>query len=338
MLRVPFEQMKREIIRVLVKRGFTPDRAEECATLFAEASLDGVYSHGLNRVPRFVHYIERGWVNVNAVPTLIDRIGMLERYDGHLGPGNLNAKFCMERAIEISRQYGIGVTSIKNTNHWMRGGSYGWQAANAGCIGICWTNTESVMPPWGAKQVRVGNNPFVLAVPRKEGHVVLDMAMSQFSYGKLEVTRLKNEMLPFFGGYDKEGRLTKDPAAIESSMRILPAGYWKGSGLAFLLDLTAALISGGLSTRGIDRLQPEKGVSGYGISQVFIAIDIHQISGAEFVEQTVNHAVEYLHQAELAEDSEGVYYPGEKTIRTRKENLEKGIPVDENIWNTVQNL
>jgi 3-dehydro-L-gulonate 2-dehydrogenase len=338
MKRVPFETMNDEIVRVLLKKGFTQERAEECALLFAEASLEGVYSHGLNRVPRFVDYIEKGLVDIHAVPTKIDSIGMLERYDGNLGAGNLNAKMCMQRAIELAHENGIGIVTIRNTNHWMRGGSYGWQAANAGCIGICWTNTESCMPPWGAKETKIGNNPFVLAVPRESGNIVLDMAMSQFSYGKLEVTRLKNELLPVDGGFDNDGQLTRDPAAIEKSMRILPTGYWKGSGLSIMLDLIAALLSGGLSTRKMDELKPQPGISGYGGSQVFIAMDPSVISGELFSANTVNEAVAYLHQAEPSEIDGKVTFPGERTVETRKANLEKGIPVDEKIWQTLLDL
>lgn len=338
MKRVSFETMKTEITRVLLKKGFTNERAEECALLFAESSLEGIYSHGLNRVPRFVDHIEKGWVDVHEIPTMVDGMGMLERYDGNFGAGNLNAKFCMQRAIEMSHANGLGIVTIKNTNHWMRGGSYGWQAANAGCVGMCWTNTESCMPPWGAKEPKVGNNPFVLAVPREAGNIVLDMAMSQFSYGKLEVTRLNNELLPVDGGFDSDGQLTRDPALIEKSRRILPTGYWKGSGLAILLDLIAALLSGGLSTCKIDKLQPQPGASCYGCVQVFIAIDPAVISGELFSENTVNEAIEYLHQAQPAEEGGKVYFPGERTVETRKANLEKGIPVDEAIWQTLINL
>lgn len=338
MKRVSFDTMQAEIRRVLLSRGFSEERAAKCALLFAEASLEGVYSHGLNRVPRFVDYVDKGWVDIHAEPVKVDATGMLERYDGKLGPGNLNAQFCMQRAIELAKENGVGMVALRNTNHWMRGGSYGWQAARQGCIGLCWTNTESCMPPWGARETKVGNNPFVLAVPRAEGSIVLDMAMSQFSYGKLEVTRLKNELLPVDGGFDSEGRLTRDPASIEQSMRILPTGYWKGSGLSFLLDLIAALLAGGWSTRQMDEGKPSPGVSGYGGSQVFIAVDPAVISGGQFTEELVNGAVDYLHQAEPAEMNGRVSFPGERTAQTRQQNLEQGIPVDEAIWQRVVEL
>ena len=81
----------------------------------------------------------------------------------------------------------------RTPNHWMRGGSYGWQAADAGVIGICWTNTLPNVPPWGASEPRIGNNPLIIAIPRPPAHVVLDMAMSQFSVGALASYRTRGE-------------------------------------------------------------------------------------------------------------------------------------------------
>jgi 3-dehydro-L-gulonate 2-dehydrogenase len=112
----------------------------------------------------------------------------------------------------------------------MRGGSYGWQAADAGMIGVCWTNTLPNLPPWGGTKPTLGNNPLVIAVPRNEGHVVLDMAMSQFSFGALETYRKCDEQLPVVGGFDGKGQLTSDAGEIEASGRPLPIGYWKAPG------------------------------------------------------------------------------------------------------------
>lgn len=334
---ISFEQMKDEIGRVLMKNGFDAEKAAKCAKIFAQSSLDGVYSHGLYRVPVFVEAINNGYIDPDAEPELVASSGMIEQYDGYLGPGILNASICMDRAIELSKQHGIGFVALRNTNHWMRGGSYGWQAAEAGHIGICWTNTESCMPPWGATQPKIGNNPLVIAVPQKDSPIVLDMAMSQYSTGKIDVTRMNKQQLPFPGGYDQEGRLTHDPEQIQATNRILPAGYWKGSGLAIMLDLLASLLSGGLSTCKIDQKKKDRAVSCNGCSQVFIAIDIHSLSSEHFVSQTVQETIDYLHQAECEENNQ-VFYPGEKTIRTREENRSKGIPVDEEKWKLLLSM
>ena len=334
MLRVPYEDLFTELNSVLLELGFEQKRADLCARLFAEASRDGVYSHGLNRFPRFITSIRRGIVDIHATPLHIGSFGVLERWDGRLGPGNLNAQFCMARAISLARKHGVGCIALQNTNHWMRGGSYGWQAADAGAIGMCWTNTMPNLPPWGARESRIGNNPLIIAVPRPSGHVVLDIAMSQFSLGSLEHHRLQGLPLPIAGGYDEDGQLTDNPGEIESTGRLLPIGYWKGSGLSLALDMMAALLSGGHATHQISTDPIEEA----GLSQVFLTFDLLALSAPEETSRVVESILYFIHSAAPAREGDAVYYPGEKTLLTRKENMELGVPVDPLIWRQVQGL
>jgi 3-dehydro-L-gulonate 2-dehydrogenase len=238
----------------------------------------------------------------------------------------------MDRAIALSRDHGLGCVALANTNHWMRGGSYGWQAAEAGAIAICWTNTMPNLPPWGSSQPRLGNNPLVIAVPRSDGHVVLDMAMSQFSFGALESYRRRGERLPVVGGFDANGELTNDPSAIEGSGRALPIGFWKGAGLALMLDILASILSGGRATHEI----PADSLRETALSQVFIAFDVTVLGSRDELD-TVARIIDELHNA-TALDGEQVRYPGERTLETRRRNIEEGIPVDVAIWDAVQNL
>jgi 3-dehydro-L-gulonate 2-dehydrogenase len=208
-------------------------------------------------------------------------------------------------------------------------------AAEKGYIGISWTNTEAVMPAWGAKSEAIGNNPFVMAVPRKEGHIVLDMAMSQYSYGKLWVTRDKGQKLPYPGGFDHEGKLSDDPGPIAETRRILPFGYWKGSGFAVLLDIVSALFAGGLTTAGITKA--DKGSCG-GCNQVFIAVNPLNINTQEFIDNALNETIAQIKSSVPAKENGEVFFPGENSARMRNENMELGIPVDDKIWAKVKEL
>jgi len=334
-MRIPFEQVKAEIKRAMLNVGLTGEQAEICAQVHAESSRDGVYSHGLNRVPRFIDYVRRGWVDIKASPTLIKSCGCLVNYNGNLGIGIINAKFAMNRATELAKEHGMGVIALKNTTHWMRGGTYAWEAANNGYMAICWTNTESCMPAWGAKNPCLGNNPFCIGIPRKGGNIVLDMAMSQYSYGKLQVTRLKGEQLPYPGGYDEDGNLTSDPGAVEQSRRILPAGYWKGSGLAIVLDLAAAILSNGSPTSEIDKI--DKGNCG-GCSQIFIVFNPHLFGTEAEIDRIIEETVIHVNSAQPVKEGGEVTFPGQRTVNTREENIEKGILADEAVWNEVCGL
>jgi 3-dehydro-L-gulonate 2-dehydrogenase len=240
----------------------------------------------------------------------------------------LNALAAMERAIALGREYGVGCVTMGNTNHWMRAGTYGWQAAEAGMIGICWTNTMPNLPPWGGAERAVGNNPLVIAVPRSRGPVVLDMAMSQFSYGTLESYKKRGELLPVDGGFDAEGNLTRDPAAIEKSWRPLPIGYWKGSGLAVVLDMVAAMMALGRATHEIapDPLREA------GVSQMFLTLNPAVFGPASQAEAIADAVVASLHNSRPAAQGGKVRYPGEKTLRIREENLRLGLPVEPAVW------
>ncbi len=313
MKRISFDRLHQELTRVLLIHGLTGERAEQCARLFAQASLDGVASHGLNRFPRFIRYIKAGYVDVTASPKLIKQSVVMEQWDGQLGPGNLNAWFCMDRAMEIAEEKGLGLVALRNTNHWMRAGNYGWQAADKGFIGICFTNTQPNMPPWGAKEPLLGNNPLVIALPRREGHIVYDGAMSQFAFGKIDAYARQGKSLPVVGGYDSQGNITDDPAKIEASRRALPIGFWKGSSLALILDLLAASLSDGLSTQEIGKQSKDE----YGLSQVFIAIRQSAIGNDIHYHQVVDQTIRALKQAAPADPNSPVYYPGEQTLLTR---------------------
>jgi 3-dehydro-L-gulonate 2-dehydrogenase len=331
---VRFEDMKAEFKRVLIKKGCEAEIAELSARIIAETSLDGVYSHGVNRFPRVVEYIDKGYIKLNAKPTKVDGIGAFERWDANLGLGNVSAKLAMDRAIELARANGIGCVALRNANHWLRGGSYGLQAADAGCIGICWTNTQPNMPAWGAKDRRIGNNPFIVAIPRAEGHVIIDAAMSQFSYGHMEGAKLRGEQLSVPGGYDEAGNISTDPDEISKTWRVLPIGFWKGSALSIVLDLAATVLSGGRSTFRVGQLGGDE----YELCQVLIAIDAKSIAGEEFLSKAVNEVLEDIKGSEPVDEKQAVRFPGEKGPRLRKQNLAQGIPVDDGVWAKITAL
>ncbi|MDR2614454.1 MAG: 3-dehydro-L-gulonate 2-dehydrogenase [Candidatus Accumulibacter sp.] len=335
MARIPFETVHEVVTEAFERAGMRPEDARTCARVHTESSCDGVYSHGINRVARFVDYLKRGWVDPEAQPTAVKRLGVIEIHDGHRGPGILNAFFAADRAMSLAAEEGVGIVALRNTTHWMRGGTYGWYAADKGYVTIAWTNTESCMPSWGGKNTRLGNNPFVMAVPRKKGHIVLDMAMSQYSYGKLQVTRQKGARLPFPGGFDEDGRLTDEPGPIEQSMRILPMGYWKGSGFAILLDALAAILSEGLATNRIDTLGQG---SCTGCSQVFILFDPRRLGSEAFSDEVADSIVAYVNSSIPDEKGGEVRYPGQSTLSIRAEHRAKGIIVDDGVWAEVMAL
>ncbi len=327
------EVMKTEFVRILLSNGFSTERAETCAEIFTVNTLEGISSHGVNRFPRFVGNIRDGYVIPEAIPSIVNRAGALEQWNGNLGPGPLNATFAAERVMEIAETNGIGIVALANTNHWMRGGTYGWQAARKGYVFIGWTNTCANMPAWGGTDARLGNNPFVLAVPYKEDAVVMDFAMTQFSYGKMEAYQNEGKQLPYYGGYNKIGELTTDPGEILETWRALPVGYWKGAGLSMLLDIMAAVLSGGMATHDVKSCQGESG-----ISQVFIAINTRLLSNFPSIGKAVDEIILDLKKSSKESSETKIRYPGENVAAIREKNILEGMQINKGIWEKILSL
>lgn len=333
MAKVTYQKALEVSRHALLWAGYSPEKAERLSGVFVTNTLEGVASHGLNRLPRFIRETMNGAVDVNAEPETVGALGGLEVWDGHCAAGPLIAEAAMSRAIELCKTHGIACVSVRNSSHWQRAGRYGWQAARAGVIGLMWTNTCQNLPAWGAKDSQLGNNPFVLAIPRKKGAVVVDLSMSQFAYGKLEVAALNGDKLPLVGGYDADGQLTDDPAAILQTRRVLPMGYWKGAALSLALDMIAAGTSLGKTVHMIGPVGQERG-----LSQVFMVINYAGVVSDDVAQQRFDDAVNALLDSVPVEESRPVRYPSQNVESTARRGLEEGILVNDATWQQILEL
>lgn len=327
---VTFSQLKQAFLRVLLARGVAAERAEACAELFAQTTEDGVASHGVNRFPRFIQQLDAGDVVADAEPICVTALGAIEQWDAQRAIGNLTAQQMMNRAMVLADSHGIGLVALRNANHWMRGGGYGWQAAQQGYIGICWSNSIAVMPPWGGKSCRIGTNPLIVAIP-SQPITMVDMSMSMFSYGMLEVNRLAGRLLPVEGGFDDAGKLTRDPAVIERNRRILPMGYWRGSGLSIVLDMIATLLSDGASVAEVTEDHRDE----YGVSQIFIAIEVDRLIDGPTREAKLARIMDYVRGAQRADEQVAIRLPGHEFPQLQARNRARGIEVDDRVWRQI---
>ena len=157
--------------------------------------------------------------------------------------------------------------------------------------------------------------------------------MSQFSYGKMHQYAKSNEPLPFDGGYDAAGKLSRDAQEIIDTQRPLPIGLWKGAGLAVMLDLFATVLAQGMNSYQLGKQDVEPGVS-----QFFLCFDSSSFSTDEFVATITNETIEFIKSNADGDVNSEVRYPGEGSLKIRNANLRSGIPVDDNIWTAVKAL
>ncbi len=332
-VRLTYEAMFDTFASILISEGVEENRSRLCAGIIADSTFDGVLSHGIRRFLPLVEAIGEGRIDRTAEPTQIRGSGAVEVWDGGHGIGVINAARCTDRAMVVARRHGVGCVALRNTSHWLRAGSYGWRAVESGFALVCWTNTISNMPAWGAVEKSVGNNPLVVAVPHGTQPIVLDMAMSQFSMGTLSLFSETRRPLPVAGGYDSNGSLTTDAELILASGRALPAGFWKGSGLAIALDALAVLLTGGNATADYDAMGEERDVS-----QVFIAFAPEHTVGSTRIEGLIGRIAEHVASTEPATPGEPPAVPGQRTLRRRAENRRNGMSIDAGLWSRIVRL
>lgn len=328
---VPFDILKSEFCRVLLSRGMDARSAEESAMMFAMASADGVHTHGLNRFFAYVGMIDGKTMDLGGRPRLVSSSGALEIYDACRGPGNLNALFAIDRATMISEKHTISLVALRNNTHWMRPGYYGLRAAERKKIAILFTNTCPNMPAWGGDDPRIGNNPLVIAVPGRDHPFLLDIAMSMFSYGKLEKLAMERRQCLVDGGLDSHGYPTRDPGKILESKKLFPIGFWKGSGLSIALDLMASVISGGFATKDIamDCEYP---------CQIFITIDIARIGDYGEMLAKVEDTLSYVRSSVPLDPQAPVRCPGDGLFEQRRRSMQEGVYCDDRLYRKLVDM
>ena len=333
MIYVQYEEAVKRMARGL-ERFLNAQDAKRFAEIFAGNSLDGVYSHGMNRYPRYLSDMESGLCDAKVTQAeRVSGLGGLEVWDAHFGVGPLIAQQMAERAIELARTHGIACVALRNNSHWLRAGHYGLMMADAGMMGLCMTNTCMNLVAYGAKEPSTGNNPITIAIPRRAGSLVMDMAVSQYAFGKLEIMAQEGGMLDTPCGYDTDGNLTNDPQKIVESGLMTPMALWKGSALSIMIDLMVSMLSLGRTSLAIGT--PADGEKG--MSQMFVCMNPAAVIDMDKAEAQMEKTIAFLNSLEPKDGVHGVHAPGENLEKTRARNRECGIPVTEDTWQKIVN-
>ena len=333
MIYVRYEEAVAQMARGL-ERFLNAQDARRFAEIFAGNSLDGVYSHGMNRYPRYLSDMQSGLCDAKVTQAeRVSGLGGLEVWDAHFGVGPLIAQQMAERAIELAKTHGIACVALRNNSHWLRAGRYGLMMADAGMMGLCMTNTCMNLVAYGAKEPSTGNNPITIAIPRRAGSLVMDMAVSQYAFGKLEIMAQEGGMLDTPCGYDTDGNLTCDPKKIVKSGLMTPMALWKGSALSIMIDLMVSMLSLGRTSLAIGT--PADGEKG--MSQMFVCMNPAAVIDMDKAEAQMEKTIAFLNSLEPKDGVHGVHAPGENLEKTRARNRERGIPVTEDTWQKIVN-
>lgn len=318
------------------KVGFSDEEAKIITDVILLSDLYGIESHGVQRFKMYHDYIKSGIVNKDEKGQVVYETPVSATIDACSGMGQIVAYKAMEKAIEKAKLSGIGIVTVKNSNHYGIAGYYAKMASNEGFLGLSFTNSGAIMVPTNGRVPMLGTNPIACAMPADPVDFLFDASTTVVTHGKLEVYKKLGKELPEGWALDERGKETRDPGLVVGNLKegkgggILPlggsnevSGGHKGYGYGMIAEIFTSILSMGMTSNNCLR----GGVDG--CSHGFIAID-PAIFGDR--DQIKNHFSDFLRQIRESSKAEGcdrIYTHGEKEVVAMEERLEKGILVNE---------
>ena len=185
--------------------GFSEEESSEIKDVLLTADLYGIESHGMQRMVRYHKGIEKGTIHPHAVPEVVFETPISAVIDGHNGMGQLISIFAMRKAIEKAKQTGVGIVSVRESNHFGIAGYYAKMASEEGLLGMACTNSEAIMVPTFGRKAMLGSNPIAVAMPADPYPFFFDCSTTVVTRGKLEMYNKMEKPLPEGWALDKDG-------------------------------------------------------------------------------------------------------------------------------------
>lgn len=309
---------------ILVGNGVATEQAKIIAICLVAADLRGIDTHGVNRIPSYMERIRQGVLDARAIPTLTQITPVVAQIDGHNGFGFLAASMGIDSAVEMAKTFGIGMVSIKHSNHF---GMSAWicqRAIEQDMMSLVFTNSSPALPVWGGKSKLLGVSPIACGAPSGNTKpFILDMAPSVAARGKIYKAKRRGEKIPSDWALDADGNATDDPgSALEGVM--LPMGGPKGSGLAIMMDVFSGVLSGsafaGHVTGPYDPSKPAD------VGHFIVAIKPDLFFSIEEFKERMDYLYRRVVESERRPDVDRIYFPGEIEQLTQDERRVNGIP------------
>jgi LDH2 family malate/lactate/ureidoglycolate dehydrogenase len=311
---------------LLVAHDLPEEDAATVARCLVKADLRGVDTHGLQTLPHYLDRVRRGLINPR--PHLkVDRVTpMVGALDGQDAFGFVVATKGMAEAIDMAREFGVGIVSARRSTHFGAAANYALQAMDAGYIGIVFTNASRAMPPWGGREGLLGTSPIAVAAPAgRETPFDLDMSPAVAARGKIRRAARRGQSIPLGYALDAEGRQTTNPNAALDGGTVQPIGGPKGSALAMLMDVMGGVISGA-AFGGDVRNHFEDYERPQNVGHFIMAMKPDLFVSRDEYSMRMDTLVQRVHACPTAEGFDEVIMPGERERRLEAKHRRTGIP------------
>ena len=328
------EDLKVYMERFFRRYGVPEDDAATMAKVILEADLRGVDSHGISKL--YAYYGNRlasGCVDVTTPTSVVRETATTILLDGGNGLGPVNGCRAMQACIAKAEENGIGLASVRNSNHYGIAGYYALMALAHNFIGISLTNSEALVAPTFGRTRRVGTNPIAVAVPAgKHRPYVLDMATSIKALGRVLIREAQGEEIPLGWGIDSNGELTSNPGEVHQGGALLPLGGteemsgYKGYGLALLVEILSGVLAGAAFGVNVGSPLSTSGPPA-DVGHFFMALNVESFRPLNEFERDMDALIEQLVHSPRAVGKDRIYIHGEKEFEHIEECRRNGVPV-----------
>ena len=316
--------------RILEALQVAAPKARLVAASLVAANLRGVDSHGVQLLPYYANQLEWGNIDREAEGQVVSENGCAIVYDSRNGIGQVTAQLCTGHAIRLAQAYGMGMVSARHTNHFGAAAYWAGQMADAGQIGIVVCDATPLVPPWQAKEPRLGTNPICMAVP---GPWLLDMATTTVAVNRIYNASVNGQStIPPGWAMDRDGVPTTDTQAALKGLP-MPLGGYKGSGLAMMVEILCAVLSGGAMATEIGGMRTPGLQSRF--NHAFLAIDVARFMPVSEFRARITHLVELVKSAAPAAGYGEVLVAGDPEWRTEAARTRDGIPLGAGTWDEL---
>jgi len=321
-------QLKKIAIEIIKGYGESETDASLVADCLVKADLRGISTHGTYLLIPIFDRLQAGMINIPTTIEVIKEKGSVTIIDGGNGLGQLAARRAMEISLQKAKDFGIAITSVKNTNNVSFLGYYTELASQRRMIGIAASNAAPSIAPWGSSESFTGTNPFSVSIPAKDRRpMILDMSSSVVARGKIRQAYRNKQPIPLGWALDSEGNPTTDPAeALKGTLQ--PIAGPKGSGLAIIIDILAGMLSGSQYGPEVKTFHKLEGATGVGV--FCIAIDIEYFLDSEEFTSKVDCYIDSIKNLKKVKDVSEVYLPGEIEFLKEEKAKREGIDLSEN--------
>ncbi len=342
---VDFDLLENFMVDVFKKVGVPEEDAKICADVLITSDKRGIDSHGIGRFkPIYIDRIKIGQVNPVTNMEIVKEGPTTAVIDGHNGMGQVIAKRAMQMAIDKAKEYGMGMTVVRNSNHYGIEGYYVLMAIENGMIGMTGTNARpSIAPTFGVENM-LGTNPLTFGMPTDEEFpFVLDCATSVAQRGKIEVYARLGKEIPEGWVIGRDGKYRTDTEQIlvdlvKGKAALVPlggigeetAGY-KGYGYATVVELLSAALQQGAFLKALTGFDEKGNRVPYRLGHFFLAINIEAFTDLESFKKTAGDILRALRNSEKAPGAERIYTAGEKEYLAWLDRKNKGAKVDERV-------